>query len=119
LDLARADLKPEGVHVRQRKDSRDNITTWTPRLRASIDLALSLPRKVQYLNDAQAHVIPSRTGDRLGESTVQTAWQRLIHDALAKGLAQRFTVHDLKAKGIRTQSGLISSPPVVTVIRGC
>lgn len=35
------------------------------------------------------------------ESTVQTAWQRLMKDhAIPAGLRERFTVHDPKAKGI-------------------
>lgn len=100
LDLTKANIKPNGLLIVRRKNSRGNITTWTPRLRAAVDQALALPRKIAQLHDDKHHLIPSRDGGRLRESTVQTAWQRLIKEALESGLEQRFTCHDLKAKGI-------------------
>jgi integrase len=100
LDLTRANLRPEGLHVVRRKGSRDNITLWTPRLRAAVDLALAQPRACVHLDDRRNYLLPGRDGGRLKETTVQTAWHRLIREALERGLAQRFTIHDLKAKGV-------------------
>lgn len=105
LDLTRANLTEQGVHVRRRKGSRDNITAWNLRLRAAVDAALALPRKIRQLDPAKDHVIPSPDGGRLRESTVQTAWQRLYPIAEGMGLKERFTIHDLKAAGITDTEG--------------
>jgi len=105
LDLQRADVLPAGLHVRRRKGSRDNITAWTPRLRAAVDAALALPRKITPINLHLDHIIPARSGGRLRETTVQTAWDRMIKRALAAGLQQRFSLHDLKAKGVTDTDG--------------
>lgn len=100
LDLTLADVSDQGVHVRRRKGSKDNLTLWTPRLQAAIDLAASLPRPYTPIDKAKHHVIPGADGGRMKESTVQTAWQRIMRDEAMAALGQRFTVHDLKAKGI-------------------
>lgn len=101
LDLTRANLTTEGVRVVRRKGSRGNMTTWTPRLRAAVDAAQALPRKVIPIDDALAYLIPGDDGGRLKESTVQTAWQRIMPGlADREEVEARFTLHDLKAKGI-------------------
>lgn len=100
LDLTRASLRPEGILVQRRKGSKGNLTLWSPRLRAAVEQAAQLPRPVEHLDPARNYLIAGRDGGRLRESTVQTAWQRLIREALAAGLAVRYSIHDLKAKGI-------------------
>lgn len=101
LDLTRANLDDEGVRVIRRKGSKANLTTWSPRLRAAVDAALALPRKVVPMDDALAYLVPGEDGGRMKESTVQTAWQRIMPGLAASGeLESRFTLHDLKAKGI-------------------
>ena len=104
LGMTQRDLKDEGVHVRRRKGSRDNLTTWTPRLRAAIAEAknLALPAAVPI----DPAIVRSQTGDRLTESGFQTTWQRLMTAAFENGvIEERFTFHDLKAKGISDSSG--------------
>lgn len=105
LDLTRADILQEGLMVRRRKGSRDTITEWTPRLRAAVDAALALPRKVALIRSEKNHLIPGKTGGRMLETTVQTAWDRMIKRALTAGLTQRFSLHDLKAKGVTDTEG--------------
>ncbi|SMF96837.1 Phage integrase family protein [Methylomagnum ishizawai] len=100
LDLTRANLDAEGVRVVRRKGSKANLTLWTPRLRAAVDAAQALSRKVVPIDDALAYLIPGDGGGRMRESTVQTAWQRIIPGLAANGELERFTLHDLKAKGI-------------------
>lgn len=46
-------------------------------------------------------IFQGKDGGRLRESTVQTAWQRLMRE----WLGERFTTHDLKAKGITDTVG--------------
>lgn len=100
LDLTKANIGPDGLHVIRRKGSRDNITTWTPRLREAVDAALALPRPFASLDPARHYLIPGKAGGRQLEATVGTAWRRIMPEALKAGLSERFTVHDLKAKGI-------------------
>lgn len=100
LDLNRSNLSTEGLLVTRRKGSKPTLTLWSPRLRAAVDAALALPRPFIALADHQHFLIPGTNGGRMGESTVQTAWQRIMPIALAAGLIDRFTFHDLKAKGI-------------------
>jgi len=41
----------------------------------------------------------------MAETTVQTAWQRLMKIAVERGLKERFTLHDLKRKGVSDFQG--------------
>jgi integrase len=101
LDLTRANLTQDGIQIARRKGSKGNLTTWSPRLRAAVDAAQALPRKVIPMDDALAYLIPGADGGRMLESTVQTAWQRLMPGLMERGeVESRFTLHDLKAKGI-------------------
>jgi hypothetical protein len=50
-------------------------------------------------------ILHDRKGQPINESSFSTAWQRLMHRALAEGLQERFTFHDLKAKGISDFTG--------------
>lgn len=52
-------------------------------------------------NRFNLHLPQSKDGERLRESTVQTAWQRVMR----KWEGECFTLHDLKAKGITDTQG--------------
>ena len=52
-------------------------------------------------NRFNLHLPQSKDGERLRESTVQTAWQRVVR----KWEGECFTLHDLKAKGITDTQG--------------
>ena len=41
----------------------------------------------------------------MAETKVQIAWQRLMNSAVARGLKERFTLHDLKRKGVSDFQG--------------
>jgi integrase len=97
LDLKQSDLRPEGIHVRRRKGSRDNITTWSPRLEEAVKLSKSLP--MPQARPINPHLIRGLSGQRLSESGFQTLWQRIMAEALQLSI-ERFTFHDLKAKGV-------------------
>ncbi|MDD5271397.1 MAG: tyrosine-type recombinase/integrase [Methylovulum sp.] len=102
LDLKKSDIGTSGLHIRRRKGSRDNITTWTPRLEAVIKHCTSLP--TTHADIENPHLIRGQTGDKLTESGFQTLWQRLMVNAAENGL-ERFTFHDLKAKGVSDTEG--------------
>ena len=44
-------------------------------------------------------------GEKIKESAIKSAWQRLMHRALKGDLKERFTFHDLKAKGVSDFEG--------------
>lgn len=92
LDLTRDSITDDGVLLHRRKGSKDALVLWTPRLRAAIDAAKKLPRP----NDFNRHLFQSRDGERMRESTIQSAWQRM---------KVGFTIHDLKAKGVTDFTG--------------
>lgn len=108
LDMTDADLTDAGVRVRRRKGSKGNITEWSPGLKAAVEVAkrqrtvLIEDRglTVTEIDPKKRYLFLSRSGSRLSETTVQTAWQRLMRDDPA-----RFTIHDLKRKGVSDTKG--------------
>lgn len=98
-DLRREDAREDGLFAARRKGSKDALTGWTPRLRAAIDCALRLHGDI-----ASFYVIPGASRGRMAESTIQTAWQRSMV-AWAKLGNPRFTIHDLKRKGVSDAEG--------------
>ena len=91
LDLERSCLLKEGLLITRRKGSKDALVTWTERLK----IATNPPGQT-----STRWLFVSKSGGRLAETTVQTAWQWLIKIALEKGLKERFSLHDLKRKGV-------------------
>ena len=88
---------------------------WTPRLRAAWDAAKAVrtatweKRKepVPFRAD-QRYLIVSSSGGQLSKSGLDTAFQRLIVQAIEKHILteeQRFGMHDFKRKGITDTVG--------------
>lgn len=102
LDLKQSHITSTGLIIRRRKGSRDNITTWTDRLKAVINASSKLPKP--NITTEDLYLIRGQKGDRLTESGFETLWQRLMGKAVATGI-ERFTFHDLKAKGISDTEG--------------
>lgn len=107
LDVTDADLTDEGIRVRRRKGSKGNITEWSPQLRAAVSVAKERRQKIvkkrgmlPQINPERRYLFVARDGGRMTESTVQSAWQRLMKD-----WPQRFTFHDLKRKGVSDTKG--------------
>jgi site-specific recombinase XerC len=105
----------EGVLTNRRKGSRDNIVRWTPRLRAAWLAAKAVRTEVWDrkrvpvpLRADKRTLIVSATGGALSKSGLDTAFQRLIVQALDKKIMteeQRFGLHDFKRKGITDTAG--------------
>lgn len=98
-DLRRIDAREDGLFGARRKGSKDALTGWTPRLRAAVDCALALHGDIKSL-----FIIPGASRGRMAESTIQTAWQRCMVDWALLG-NKRFTIHDLKRKGVSDARG--------------
>lgn len=105
----------EGVLTNRRKGSRDNIVRWTPRLRAAWDAAKAIRsetwsrlKKPIPLRAKQRYLIISATGGQLSKSGLDTAFQRLMTQAVERCVLtedQRFGLHDFKRKGITDTLG--------------
>ncbi len=96
LDLDRSCLLKEGLLAIRRKGSKDALVTWTDRLKTAVCPPGQTSTKWLFV---------SKSGGRMAETTVQTAWQRLIKIAVERGLKERFTLHDLKRKGVSDFQG--------------
>lgn len=106
IEMTDAHASPEGLLADRRKGSRDNIVEWNPRLRTAWDAAIELRNKTARiaLPDApeKRWVFLASDGDHLRKSSLDTAWQRMIKQAIAEGVIiaeERFSPHDLKRKG--------------------
>lgn len=113
--LTDAHALPEGIRSNRRKGSLDNITRWTPRLRAAWDalaaqreVAIARTRKPVPMRADQRALVVSQSGDPLRKSSFDSAWQRLIREAIKAGAitpAQRFSLHGLKHRGVTDTKG--------------
>ena len=115
VTLTDANETPEGVLTNRRKGSRDNIVRWTPRLRAAWDAAKAIrtdiwsKKKMPVPMAAESRrLVVAAHGGPLRKSSLDTAWQRFITQAIEKGIlteAERFGLHDLKRQGITDTTG--------------
>ncbi|WCE02809.1 integrase [Pseudoxanthomonas sp. JBR18] len=120
LTLTDANATDEGIASNRRKGSFDNVTRWTPRLRASWQAALDLRKAVLAKPKNRSLVTPLRPEDRrifltesgnpLTKSGLDSAWQRLMAAAMDPDTGiiqpeQYFTLHGLKHRGITDTKG--------------
>jgi integrase len=94
--LTESDLLKEGVFVERRKDSMNEITKWSPRLRKAI-LDASKLRKSTTENNL---LFVSSSNGSIAKTSFDSAWRRIRSKALEGGLTESFNFHDLKAKGV-------------------
>lgn len=115
VTLTDANGLKEGVLTNRRKGSRDNIVTWTPRLRAAWDALIARRTKIWA---AKRVATPMRAEDRLlvvqedgsalARRVLGTAWKRLMLAAVAAGRLdadQVFGMHAFKRRGITDTKG--------------
>jgi site-specific recombinase XerC len=115
VTLTDANDTPEGVLTNRRKGSRDNIVRWSPRLRAAWDSAKKVrsdtwSKKRVPVPIAAEHrpLITAAHGGALQKSSLDTAWQRFITQAIKAEIItpdQRFGMHDFKRRGITDTVG--------------
>ena len=115
VTLNEANAEAQGLRTNRRKGSRDNIVAWTPRLRAAYQAAIDRRNLIWEkrsravpMQPENRPLIVSRSGDPLRKSAFDSAWQRFIRSAMASGVVaveDRFSLHDLKRKGITDTKG--------------
>jgi hypothetical protein len=113
--LTDAHALDQGLMTNRRKGSRDNITTWTPRLREAWDYLIKLRSETWAkkkfpvpMRADQRFLVVTLSGDPISKSGFDSAWQRLIQLAMKEGKIlpeQRFGAHDLKRRGITDTPG--------------
>lgn len=92
LALERRHLTDDGILIETGKDRKFLLIEWNDELRVTIDAAFRVSPRVRQF------VICRRDGKRLTADGFGAMWQRLMSKAMKKGLAERFTFHDLRAK---------------------
>lgn len=118
IDLTDADETPDGLLIRRRKGSKDNITLWNDRLktawteaRAKRDQISKERRLALPINPTDRPLFLSeRTGDKIVISSLKTAKARIDTQAKTKAeqlgiIYNHFTFHDLKRKGVTDTEG--------------
>ncbi|MBA1259192.1 site-specific integrase [Pseudomonas oryzihabitans] len=115
VTLTDANELPEGLQTNRRKGSRDNVVSWTPRLREAWNSARAYRTAIWTKKSIPTPAAPERRpaivaihGGALVKSSLDSAWQRFINTAIADGVIQaeqRFALHDLKRKGITDSPG--------------
>jgi len=110
VTLTDAHATGEGVRSNRRKGSRDNVTAWTPALRAAWDALVAIRsaawernKRPVPLRAEDRPLIVAQSGSALSKSGLDTSWQRMMTLAVKAETitdAERFTLHGLKHRGI-------------------
>ncbi|MHA7918265.1 tyrosine-type recombinase/integrase [Alloalcanivorax xenomutans] len=95
LALRREDVDERGIFLRRTKASESEVTLWSDRLRQAYDAALALHKGV-----ISPWILHRADGTAIEPEAFSTAWGRAMDKALEGDLKERFTFHDLKAKGL-------------------
>lgn len=118
LDLTDANELENGLLIKRRKGSRDNIVEWNDQLKKLWQTAKATRNKILTDRKQPQRIEPDKrfifisefTGDRIQVSSLKTAKNRI--DKQAEEKAQKlgidyvhFTFHDLKRKGISDTIG--------------
>lgn len=101
VSLREDDCLVAGLRIDRVKGSRKQIIAWSPRLRAAVDKALARPK-----SPSAVALIRNRRGDAYTVSGIGSNWQKVIRPLFENGrLLERYTLHDLKAKGVSDFEG--------------
>ncbi|GAB3335053.1 site-specific integrase [Marilutibacter aestuarii] len=119
ITLTDANITEAGLVTNRRKGSNDGLMAWSPRLRAAVDAARELRKAAHertgrpvFLKPSERTLIVAEDADALRKSSLDSAWQRLMHAAIAppeKGgiitPEERFGLHAMKHRGITDTVG--------------
>lgn len=104
-----------GALCERRKGSRTNIAIWNDRLKTAWNSLIARRNAIWKKKKRPIPVKPedrplivTKSGDAIKKSSVNSAWQRFIVSAIDTGVIteqERFSLHDLKRKGITDTEG--------------
>lgn len=95
IGLRELHVENAGLRVIRAKGSKEQIIKWTQRLRDAVAAARALPG-----DNPDGHLVHDRNGNKIRATAFQSAWMRAMTQAVKKDKIERFTFHDLKAKGV-------------------
>ncbi|MBL4799311.1 MAG: hypothetical protein JKY50_18050 [Oleispira sp.] len=98
--LTESDLLKEGALVERRKNSMNEITKWSPRLRKAISDA----SKLRKSTTEDGLLFVSSSNGSIPKTNFDSAWRRIRTKALENDLTESFNFHDLKAKRVTDHS---------------
>lgn len=114
-DLTDANSTAEGVIVRRHKGSLDNITRWCPELQEAWDWLANRRNEIWKhkmpvvpLAPDKRTLLVTESGRAVGRSTLNSAWQRAMQQALKAGAITaetRFGLHATKHRGVTDTAG--------------
>ncbi len=96
--LTESEITEEGIYIRRTKGSNAEITGWSDRLESAVLEARAIYPDAPVSIDRP--LFHGKKGAPIPASSFKTAWGRIMARAVEKGLKERFTFHDLKAKGV-------------------
>ncbi|HID4048108.1 TPA: tyrosine-type recombinase/integrase [Pluralibacter gergoviae] len=113
LSMKEDQLREAGIFIRQGKTGVKQIKAWSPRLRAALALARSLPLKPGI---SSLFVIHQPGGSKYTRDGFNTRWRDAKIAAQEKypHLQIDFTFHDLKAKGISDLEGSLEEKQAIS-----
>jgi integrase len=102
--LTHDDLLNEGILLRRSKGSRGEITLWNPRLKHAVAEAKKIWPEVPVRPGQPHYLFHDKQGKAYTKNALDSAWERIMDKAMdpertKPPLMERFTYHDLKAKG--------------------
>lgn len=102
LDLRWTGILNDGIFIQQNKTGKKQIKSWSPRLRAALEMA----RRDLGFNNATGVVVPGPGGGKMNKKTFNNWWNDAKHGAALKlGRLIPGTFHDIKAKAISDYEG--------------
>lgn len=113
LSLGEEQLRDAGIFIRQGKTGVKQIKAWTPRLRAAVSLARSLPLKPGI---SSLFLIHQPGGSKYTRDGFNSRWREAKITAQEKHphLSIDFTFHDLKAKGVSDLEGSLEEKQAIS-----
>jgi integrase len=92
-----SDVTDEGIHLKRTKGSKDEVTLWTPRLRAAYDFCRTIQINAPSPIDG-AYLVHNKDGSMITESQYKQAAQRIKLKCKKAGVdLSDLHFHDLKA----------------------
>lgn len=88
----------DGIFLVRGKGSKTQLIAWTPRLKATVEMAKKL------YNQPSIYLIHDANGQQVKQEAIKTSWRRRMN-ALRKNGGKPFTMHSLKRKGVSDFDG--------------
>lgn len=98
--LKLSDITDEGLLIVQAKTGKKQLKLWNNRLRAVVDMALSIRKeRLEKCGHTSTFLIVTETGGPYTQQGLKAMWQKKKYEGMD------WTFHDLKAKGISDFEG--------------